>query len=84
DSSRSLVIGYFTHTSGRKYVMLTNRDYTNAATVDFVFNPKPATLTEISKATGLEVAVPGYAPATGGLTIALQPGEGRLFALPQP
>ncbi|MFC4601451.1 hypothetical protein [Cohnella hongkongensis] len=84
DSSRPLVIGYFTHASGRKYVMLTNRDYTNANTVDFVFNPKPATLTEISKATGLETAVPGYVPTTGGLTITLQPGEGRLFALPQP
>ncbi|MBP1989456.1 discoidin domain-containing protein [Paenibacillus eucommiae] len=77
-----MIIGYFTNASGRKYVMLTNRDYTTSKTLDFNFNPKPGSLTEISKTTGLEVSVPGYNAATGVLNLTLSPGEGRLFALP--
>lgn len=51
-------------------------------TLDFNFSPKPASITEISKSTGLEVSVPGYNATTGVLSITLIQGEGRLFALP--
>ncbi|GGD50040.1 hypothetical protein GCM10010911_04490 [Paenibacillus nasutitermitis] len=83
DPAQPLIEGYFTNGSGRKYVMLTNRDYVNSRTVSFNFNPKPASLTEISKTTGLEVGTGfTYNSATGVLTITLDKGEGRLFALP--
>jgi len=83
DPAQPLIEGYFTNGSGRKYVMLTNRDYVNPRTAGFTFNPKPASLTEISKTTGLEVGTGfTYDAATGTLTITLDRGEGRLFALP--
>ncbi|MFC5401665.1 discoidin domain-containing protein [Cohnella soli] len=82
DASQPIVEGYFTDASGRVYVMLTNRDYTQARNVDFIFSPRPASLTEISKSTGLEVSVPGYNATNGTVRLALNPGEGRLFALP--
>ncbi|GGD47788.1 hypothetical protein [Paenibacillus nasutitermitis] len=62
--------------------MLTNRDYTASKTLSFNFSPNPASLTEISKTTGLETGVSGYNAATGILNLSLSPGEGRLFALP--
>lgn len=83
DSSQPLIEGYFTNASGRRYVMLTNRDYNNARTVSFNFFPRPASLTEISKTTGLEVGTGfSYNAVTGVLSITLDKGEGRLFALP--
>ncbi|MCD9022440.1 carbohydrate binding domain-containing protein [Cohnella silvisoli] len=82
DMTQPILEGYFTDASGRKYVMLTNRDYNNARTLDFNFFPKPASLTEISKTTGLEVSTGfSYNASTGVLNIALGKGEGRLFAL---
>jgi hypothetical protein len=77
-----MIIGTFTNVNGRKYVMLTLRDYISSRTVTFNFNPKPASITEISKITGLEVAVPGYSSATGNVTLTFAKGEGKLFALP--
>ncbi|MCD9021497.1 discoidin domain-containing protein [Cohnella silvisoli] len=82
DLSQPLVFGYFTNASGRKYVMITNRDYTSSKTLNFNFSPKPSTITEISKSTGAEVSVPGYNSTTGVMNLTLSPGEGRLFALP--
>jgi hypothetical protein len=82
DLGQPMIIGYFTNASGRKYIMLTNRDYLNARTLNFNFNPRPSGLTEISKTSGSEVSVPGYNAALGDLNITLNPGEGRLFALP--
>lgn len=76
--------GYFTDASGRSYVMITNRDYNMTRDIHFYVNPKPASMTEISKTTGAEVAVTNtsYNPSNGVLYITLQPGEGRLFAMP--
>ncbi|BBH24224.1 hypothetical protein Back11_55690 [Paenibacillus baekrokdamisoli] len=82
DLTQPVMIGYFKNTSGRKYVMLTNRDYTASKTVSFNFSPNPASITEISKTTGLEVSASGYNSTTGILNITLSPGEGRLFAMP--
>lgn len=82
-ASEPLQIGYFTNAAGRKYVMLVNRDYNNARTVNFNLNPKPASITEVSKTTGLEVSTGfTYTASTGVLNVSLAKGEGRLFALP--
>ncbi|QNK58879.1 hypothetical protein [Paenibacillus sp. PAMC21692] len=85
DMNETTVTGYFTDASGRKYIMLVNREYNFVKTnIPFNLNPKPATLTEISKTTGAEVPlVQGtYTAGTGVLNITLAQGEGRLFALP--
>ncbi|MCD9023154.1 discoidin domain-containing protein [Cohnella silvisoli] len=82
DSTQPMIEGYFTNAAGRKYIMLSNRDYISARTVSFQLNPKPSDLTEISKTTGLEVAVPGYNASTGIVTLTFSEGEGKLFALP--
>ncbi len=76
-----LVIGYSTDADGRRYVMVTNRDTVNSRTVSFTLSPKPSAVTEISKTTGGEVAT-NYNPATGAMSAAFAPGEGRLYALP--
>lgn len=81
DTTQPLIIGYFKNTSGRKYVMVVNRDYANARTVSFAISPKPANVAEISKSTGLETST-DYNATTGMLTSSLAPGEGRLYALP--
>ncbi|MDF2834372.1 MAG: hypothetical protein K0Q63_12 [Paenibacillus sp.] len=83
DASQPLLLGTFANASGRKYVMLTNRDYASSRTVTFNLFPRPASVTEISKSTGLEVGTGfTYNAASGQLTISLDKGEGRLFALP--
>ncbi|MBP1988826.1 carbohydrate binding domain-containing protein [Paenibacillus eucommiae] len=77
----NVILSYFTDASGRKYVMAVNRDYTNSLTLTFNLNPKPSTVTEVSKTTGLEVST-NYNPSTGVISAAFAPGEGRLYALP--
>jgi hypothetical protein len=79
--SDPLVIGYSTDADGRRYVMVTNRDTVNSRTVSFTLSSKPGTVTEISKTTGGEAAT-NYNPATGTMSSAFAPGEGRLYALP--
>ncbi|MFD0693165.1 discoidin domain-containing protein [Paenibacillus sp. GCM10027628] len=84
DLTQPMIIGHFTNSSGRSYVMLTNRDYNNSRTLDFNFSSKPSGLTEISKTTGAEgsLAQGTYNATNGILNITLLPGEGRLIALP--
>ncbi len=85
DATQPIIAGFFTHTNGRKYVMLTDRDYSANKTYTFQFDPsnKPASLTEVSKTTGNEVNSGfSYQASTGQLTVTFLPGEGRLFALP--
>lgn len=75
------VIGYFTNGSGRKYVMVVNRDEANSRTLSFTLPGKPASVTEVSKSTGLEVGT-SYNAATGVISASFAPGEGKLYALP--
>jgi|GEM_PF-1235052 hypothetical protein len=80
DSTQPLVIGYFKNSIGRKYIMVVNRDYTNSRTVSFTLSPKPGTVTEVSKTTGLEVST-DYNYISGTLSSTFAPGEGRLYAI---
>jgi len=81
-SNDDLMVSHFTNAAGRDYVMIMNRDL--AATKDLTINwpLKPASLTEVSKETGLETAV-NYNSSTGALQASFLPGEGKLFVLPQ-
>lgn len=75
------VIGSFTNSSGRKYVMVVNRDEANSRTLSFTLPGKPSTVTEVSKSTGLEVST-SYNATTGAISASFAPGEGKLYALP--
>jgi hypothetical protein len=82
DTSKPFVVGTFTRTNGRKYVMITLNRFTSGETnVDFTFSPRPASVTEVSKATGAEVST-NYSASTGNMRLSFLPGEGKLFALP--
>jgi len=81
DPAQPLIVSSFKNASGRTYVMAVNRDTANARTVSFALSTKPASVTEVSKATGLETATNDNA-STGVLSSSFAPGEGRLYVLP--
>ncbi|WP_245375217.1 cohesin domain-containing protein [Paenibacillus eucommiae] len=80
DANQPMVISSFTNESGRKYVMVVNRDTEQARTLSFTLPAKPATVHEISKSTGAEVNT-NYNSTTGTLSSSFAAGEGRLYAL---
>jgi len=81
DASQPTVVGYLEDSAGRKFVMAVNRDYASGRTLAFRLPGKPATVTEVSKTTGLETGT-NYDSATGTLSASFAAGEGKLFALP--
>ncbi|MFD0716103.1 beta-galactosidase [Paenibacillus sp. GCM10027626] len=81
DPAQPLIVSTFKNASGREYVMVVNRDTVNARTVSFALSTKPAAVTEVSKATGLETGT-NYNASTGLLSSSFAPGEGRLYVLP--
>lgn len=81
DPAQPLIVSSFKNASGREYVMVVNRDTANARTVSFALSTKPASVTEVSKTTGLETAT-NYNATTGELSSSFAPGEGRLYVLP--
>ena len=81
DGNTPLIISCFTDGSGRKYIMVVNRDTDSGRTVSFTLSPKPAAVTEVSKSNGTEIST-NYNAATGAISASFAAGEGRLFALP--
>ncbi|GGD56522.1 cohesin domain-containing protein [Paenibacillus nasutitermitis] len=75
-----VVIGYFTHENGRKYVMVVNQDFKNAQTLSFQLAPGIQSVTEVSKTTGTEAST-NYNDTTRLLSDHFEAGEGRLYAL---
>lgn len=80
-TSEPVITGYFKNSSGRKYIMVTNRDYINSRSITFILNPKPTSVKEISKITGKEVYT-NYSRITGKLSSTFAPGEGKLYVMP--
>lgn len=80
-TSDNVIVSYFTNASGRKYILVVNRTLTDTLTLNFNVNPKPTTVTEVSKLTGQEVST-NYNASTGAISASFLPGEGRLYALP--
>ncbi|MCD9022472.1 hypothetical protein [Cohnella silvisoli] len=80
-TSDNVIVSYFSNASNRKYIMVVNKSLTVTETFTFNVNPKPSTVTEVSKSTGLEVST-NYNASTGVISQLLLPGEGRLYALP--
>lgn len=80
----SLAIAYLTDpASGRIYLMIVNESPRAETSVDLRFDParRIDRVTEVSQATGAEIAT-NYDHETGSLSFSLQPGEGKLYAMP--
>ncbi|MCQ6562778.1 cohesin domain-containing protein [Paenibacillus mendelii] len=75
-----MIVSRFENEDGREFVMVVNKDLENAHSAHFTLSNTPASVTEVSKTTGLEVAA-AYNAGTGKLTAEFEPGEGRLYAL---
>ena len=80
--NQDFLIGAFTHTDGRRAVLLNNysNHFTSWPTVEF--DVDAAEVVEVNKETGEEAPVIDDSPAMEGLQISLDAGEGRLFLLP--
>jgi hypothetical protein len=78
-----MIVSLLEDEDGREYVMIVNKDMEDAHLASFTLSGSPASVTEISKTTGLEVGT-SYNATTGVLTANFEPGEGRLYALPAP
>ncbi|MBP1996002.1 cohesin domain-containing protein [Paenibacillus eucommiae] len=83
DLAKPWIISDFTDSSGQRFVMIVNRDLTDASTGTFTMNPELGEIKEVSKQNGEQVEA-GYDPLTGELTASFAPGEGRLYALNAP
>lgn len=79
-TSYDQIISHFESTSGRDYVMIVNRDFSNSRTLSFNIDAKPAAITEISKTTGQQTST-NYSSTTGEISDTFLPGEGKLYLI---
>ncbi|MFD0711850.1 S-layer homology domain-containing protein [Paenibacillus sp. GCM10027626] len=80
DSSQPMIISSFTNESGRKYIMVVNRDIVNSRMISFSIPTKPGSVKEVSKITGAETST-NYNSMAGTLSGSFAPGEGKLYVL---
>ncbi|MBP1992261.1 cohesin domain-containing protein [Paenibacillus eucommiae] len=80
DSSQPMIVSSFTNESGRKYVMVVNRDIQNSRMMAFSLPSKPGSVKEVSKVTGGETST-NYNSMAGTLSGSFAPGEGKLYVL---
>jgi hypothetical protein len=85
DPPGEFVIGIFSHTDGRRAVLILNHDYSFTAwpTVEFA-TTDPASVLEVSKTTGQTAPIIDDSPELKGLQLSFGPGDARLFLLPAP
>ena len=85
DPPGEFVIGFFTHTDGRRAVLIVNHDYSFTAwpTLEFA-SANPGDVLEVSKITGDLLPVVDDSPELKGLQLSFGAGDARLFLLPPP
>jgi hypothetical protein len=85
DSPGEFVIGFFTHTDGRRAILILNHYYSFTAwpTLEFA-SSNPAEIVEVSKSTGEIAPVIDDSPELKGLQLSFGAGDARLFLLPAP
>ncbi|MFC5402518.1 hypothetical protein [Cohnella soli] len=79
-TSNAQIVSHFLDANSRSYIMVVNQDYANSKTLSFNLPSKPASVTEISKTNGTEIGT-NYSNATGNISAAFLPGEGKLYAI---
>jgi len=76
------LVGEFSHSDGRRAVLLNNYSFAYTAWPTVEFDTKPVEVVEVEPTTGKEIAVLDDSPAMEGLQLSLDAGDGRLFLLP--
>lgn len=82
DPPCNYLVGAFTHTDGRRAVMLTNYEFAYAAWPTVEFDAPLEDVRYLNPWNGQEEPVIDESPDMPGLQISLQDGEGKLFLLP--
>lgn len=82
DPPLDYLVGAFTHTDGRRAVLLNNYRFAFTAWPTVVFDAPLESVMEVDQETGAMRPVLDYSPAMEGLQLSLGAGEGRLFLLP--
>lgn len=85
DPAGEFIVGIFSHTDGRRAVLILNHDYSFTAwpTVEFA-GADSANVMEMSKTTGEIAPVVDDSPELKGLQLSFGAGDARLFLLPAP
>lgn len=78
----NILVGSFVHKDGRRGVLLTNYEFAYGAWPTVVFDCEAGKVVEVDPKTGREASLEDDSPDMGGVQIALDAGEGRLFLLP--
>ena len=82
DPPQDYLIGVFTHTDGRRAVLLNNYRFAYTAWPTVLFDAPLHEVREVNPASGKEQAVIDDSPNLDGLQLSLGAGSGRLFLLP--
>ena len=82
DPPQEYLIGVFTHTDGRRAVLLNNYRFAYTAWPTVLFDAPLHEVMEVDPATGKQQAVIDDSPNMDGLQLSLGAGSGRLFLLP--
>ncbi|MFO1460088.1 MAG: hypothetical protein U1G08_11840 [Verrucomicrobiota bacterium] len=83
DPESTFIAGAFTHSDGRRAVLLVNHDIAYTAWPTVQFEAPPGSVLEISKDSGHAAPVVDDSPELPGLQLSFGPGDGRLFVLPR-
>lgn len=82
NGSQKAILSYMRDkTTGRNYVMVVNKSFTNSETFSFIPDSRIGSITEVDKTDGQEKTVSKNDDGT--YTLSFQPGEARLFAMPE-
>ena len=82
DPAHDYLIGSFTHTDGRRAVLLNNYRFAYTAWPTVVFDAPMEEVREVDPKTGKEIPLRDDSPDMPGMQLSLDAGEGRLFILP--
>jgi hypothetical protein len=82
DPRPDYLVGVFSHSDGRRAVMLNNYRFAYTAWPTVEFDAPTEAVREVDKWTGTETPIRDESPEMEGLQISLDSGEGRLFLLP--
>ena len=82
DPPGEFVIGIFSHSDGRRAVLIVNHDYSFTAWPALEFAVDAARVLEVNKSTGQIAPVIDDSPELKGLQLSFGPGDARLFLIP--
>jgi hypothetical protein len=82
DPYNEFIVGTFTHSDGRRAVLIVNHNYSFTAWPTIEFDADPKDVQEVSKSTGKPEPAIDDSPELKGFQLSFGPGDARLFLLP--